>query len=453
MAGVVTDAAAPARPSPPVPETVAHSLRPARAAVAGVFVAWTGLIAAAYVLIERVYASGTNIKIGAAPLVGAFDLRVTPRVFVPVAVGATVAIAGPTLARRARWSHLLLGAAVIAAAWAVALAFVDGWQALTQPVEHRAQYLAEVPKVSAPGEFLSTFTDRIRDYSVHVQGHPPGMLLLLSGLDRVGLGGSGWAAALCVGGGVAAVPAVLVTVREVAGELWARRAAPFLALAPAAIWIASTADAFYAGVSAWAVALVVLATGSRRPRGDILAIAGGLLFGISAFLSYGLVLLAAVPLIVAWRRRRFRPLVLALLGALAVALAFLAAGFSWVSGLLATRDRYFAGVGSRRPYAEFLVNNAAAFAIVLGPALAVALTRLRDRRLWLLVGGALLAVGVAMMSGMSKGEVERIWLPFAVWLLPAGAALAAGRRRGAGAWLGMQAATAIVVTSVVRIPW
>jgi hypothetical protein len=58
-----------------------------------------------------------------------------------------------------------------------------------------------------------------------------------------------------------------------------------------------------------------------------------------------------------------------------------------------------------------------------------------------------------MMSGMSKGEVERIWLPLAVWLLPAGAALAVGRRRSAGAWLGMQAATAIVVTSVVRIPW
>jgi hypothetical protein len=244
-----------------------------------------------------------------------------------------------------------------------------------------------------------------------------------------------------------------VTVREVAGEVWARRAAPFVALAPAAIWIASTADAFYAGVSAWAVALVVLATGRRRPRSDALAIAGGVLFGFTAFLSYGLVLLAVVPLIVAWRRRRLRTLVVAGGGALIVALGFLAAGFSWVDGLLATRNRYFAGVAARRPYAEFLVSNAAAFGLVLGPALAVALTRLRDRGLWFLVGGGLLAVGLAMMTGMSKGEVERIWLPFAVWLLPAGAALALGRRRTTGAWLGLQAGTAIAVASVVKVPW
>jgi hypothetical protein len=453
MDGVGAEVVTAPRTTTPETDTHARVLQPALGLATGAVLAWVALLGAAYLLVERLYASGVNVKIGAAPIVGAFDLRVTPRVLVAVAVGGTVALAGPEFARRARWSHLLLGAAAVAAVWAVALAFVDGWQALTHPVEHRAQYLAEVPNIGSPGEFLATFPDRIRDYSVHVQGHPPGMLLVLSVLDRVGLGGSAWAAGLCIAGGAAAVPAVLVTVREVAGEAWARRAAPFVVLAPAAIWIASTADAFYAGISAWAVALVVLASGRRRPRSDVLAFTGGLLFGVTAFLSYGLVLLAATPLVVAWRRRRGRPLVLATAGVLAVAAGFLAAGFSWVEGLLATRDRYFAGVGSQRPYAEFLVNNAAAFAVVLGPALAVALARLRDPGLWLLVGGALLAVGIAMMSGMSKGEVERIWLPFAVWLLPAGAALAVGQRRAAGAWLGMQAATAIVVVSVVRIPW
>ena len=73
--------------------------------------------------------------------------------------------------------------------------------------------------------------------------------------------------------------------------------------------------------------------------------------------------------------------------------------------------------------------NAACLAIVLGPALAVALARVRDRKLWLLVGGTMVVVGAAMISGMSKGEVERIWLPFAIWLLPAGAVLAASRVR------------------------
>jgi len=453
MAGVATDIRDVARPTPLQVESRPRKTLPALLRVAWPLSAWTALIAVAYVLIERLRAVGTDVKIDAAPLMGEFDVRVSSRVAGAVAVGAVVALAGPTLTRRARWSHLLLGGAAVAAVWAIALASVDGGQGLTRPLEYRPEYLADVPKVGSPGVFLSMFADHIRDYGTHVQGHPPGMVLLLWGLDRLGLGGSGWAAVLCIGGGVAAVPAVLLTVREVAGEAWARRAAPFVVLAPAAIWIASTADALYAGVSAWGVALVVLATGRPRPRADVLAFLGGLLFGITAFLSYGLVLLAAVPLVVAWRRGRLRPLVLAAAGALTVVLGFLAAGFWWVSGLLATRDRYFAGVGSRRPYAEFLVSNAAAFAVVLGPAFAVALTRLRDRRLWLLVGGGLLAVGIAMMSGMSKGEVERIWLPFAVWLLPVGAVLALGRRRATSAWLGLQAGTAIVVASVVRIPW
>jgi len=40
-----------------------------------------------------------------------------------------------------------------------------------------------------------------------------------------------------------------------------------------------------------------------------------------------------------------------------------------------------------------------------------------------------------------------------VWLLPAGAVLAAGRDRVTSGWLGVQAATAIAVTTVVRTPW
>ncbi len=86
-------------------------------------------------------------------------------------------------------------------------------------------------------------------------------------------------------------------------------------------------------------------------------------------------------------------------------LVFLAAGFSWLAGLAATRAQYWAGVASRRPYSYFLVGNLAAFALAVGPAAAVGLARLRDRRTWLLVGGALVAVvALADLSGMSKAR-------------------------------------------------
>jgi hypothetical protein len=411
------------------------------------------VIAVAHLLLERLQVAGANIRIQAAPLVGTFELRVSARLFAALAVGGLVVFAAPRLTERVDWRSLLVASAAAAALWAVSLALVDGAQGLTRPLEARTEYLVDVVSVGSPGAFLSTFVDRIRDYSIHVQGHPPGMLLVLSALDSIGLGGSGWAAAVCIAGGAAAVPAVLVAARDVAGEQIARRAAPFLVVTPAAIWIATSADAFFMGVSAWAVALVVLATGCHGRRSAAYAIAGGLLFGASAFLSYGLVLLAVVPVVVAFHRRRLRPLALAALGAAPVFLAFLAAGFWWVAGLLATRERYFAGVGSRRPYLDFLVANAACLAIAVGPAVPVALARLRDRRLWLLVGGALVVVGAAMISGMSKGEVERIWLPFAIWLLPAGAVLAAGRPRGATRWLGFQATTAIVVATLVKTSW
>jgi methylthioxylose transferase len=418
-----------------------------------VLAAWAIVIVVAHLLLDRLQAAGVKILIHAAPLHGTFELRVNRGLLAAVAVGVLAVFGWPRLARRVTWRALLIASAAAAVVWAVSLALVDGVEGLTSPLEAHTEYLTDVAHVGSPGAFLSTFVDRIGDYSVHVQGHPPGMLLLFSALDRIGLGGSGWAAALCIAGGAAAVPAVLLAVREVAGEDIARRASPFLVVTPAAIWIATSADAFFMGVSAWAVALVVLATGRAGRRSDVYALAGGLLFGIAAFLSYGLVLLAAVPAVVAWQRRRLRPLALATVGAAPVFLGFLAAGFWWVAGLLATRERYFAGVGGRRPYLDFLVANAACLAILLGPALVVALARIRDRKLWLLVGGTLAVLGAAMISGMSKGEVERIWLPFAIWLLPAGAVLAASRVRVTTAWLGLQATTAIVIATAVKTTW
>jgi hypothetical protein len=145
-----------------------------------------------------------------------------------------------------------------------------------------------VPRVHDPLTFLRTFTERLPTYNIHTQGHPPGMVLVLWTLDRVGLGGLGANLALVLAGGAASIAAVMVAVRDVADEATARAVAPFLVLAPAAIWW-SSGDAFFAGVSAWAVTLVILATGTEGRRSDRLALAGGVLFGATAMLSYGLV--------------------------------------------------------------------------------------------------------------------------------------------------------------------
>jgi hypothetical protein len=224
-----------------------------------------------------------------------------------------------------------------------------------------------------------------------------------------------------------------------------------VAVAPLAIWIATSADAFYAGVGTWAVALLVLASSSHRRRRHAYAIAGGLLFGIGCFLSYGLALLAVLPLAIAWQRRQLRALVPAAVATACVFAAFAAAGFWWFDGLAATHARYVDGVASRRPYGAFLLANLACLLIAIGPAIAVGLSRLRDRRLWWLVGAAVVAIGLAAVSGMSKGEVERIWLPFSIWLLPAGCALAAPDRRSG--WLALQIAFTIGLQTLVRSPW
>jgi methylthioxylose transferase len=427
----------------------AHSDGAARTVLA--LSAFGALLCVSFLLLGAFDAADRDWLIDAPPLKADFGSAMSPRLAIPVIVAAAL-IVGWRLALVLSWTRLLVAAAIGSAVWAVALAVVDGADGLTDPIVAGEEYIHDVDAVGTPGAFLGDFTDRIEEYTAHVQGHPPGLLLGLWSLDRIGLGEPGWAAALFVAGGAAAVAAVLVTAREVAGELWARRAVPFLVMAPAAIWVASSADAFYAGVGAWAVALVVLATRSR-PAADALALTGGLLFGLLCFLSYGLVLLAAIPLVVAVDRATLRPIALAVVGAVPVFGIFAAAGFWWVDGLLATKDRYFAGVAGDRPYLTFLIANLAAFAIVVGPAAAVALARLRARGMWLLAGGALGAIAIADLSGMSKGEVERIWLPFAPWVLLAGAALV-GRSAGSTVgWLAAQAGAAIFLATWVRIPW
>ena len=76
---------------------------------------------------------------------------------------------------------------------------------------------------------------------------------------------------------------------------------------------------------------------------------------------------------------------------------------------------------------------------------------LRDRRVWMLVGGAVIGALLADLSGLSKGEVERIWLPLVPFLV---VGTTPGLRGDVPGGPGSaQLAVAVVLQAWLRSPW
>jgi hypothetical protein len=394
---------------------------------------------------------GHRMQVNAPPLTGNVEPRVPPIAALTVAVGAAGVAGADIVARRLAWRRLLWAAFGAALLWAVVLAAWDGAAGFMRSAASPVDYRAALPRIGSPERFLSTFVDTIGRYPSHVRAHPPGLVLVVYVMEAIGLRGAGPLAALELFVGALSVPAMLIAVRDVASETHARAAAPFVVFLPAAVFW-SSGDAIFLGVGTWAVTMLILATRGRGRRADLLAIGGGLLAGAGVFLSYGLVLLGIVPLAVAAKRRAWRPLAVACLPVAAWFALFAMVGFWWFDGLAATRVQYAESLARVRPYPYFLAANLAALLVALGPAVWVAVARLRDRRLWLLVGAALVAVAIADVSGLSKAEVERIWLPFMPWIAvaTAGAFDDASARR---TWLCVNVTWAIAVQALVRSPW
>ncbi len=390
---------------------------------------------------------------GAQPLMGPLGVHVGPATAACVVFGVAAAWWLPGVMARLRWPKMLVTAAAVTAVWSVLLALVPGvHDGLIKPIIARDSYLSDVH--AWHGALLAHFIDRIPvgapgQWATHVGGHPPGALLSFWALDRVGLGAPGFAAALCIAGGAAAVPAVLVSVRVLAGDGPARALAPYLCLLPIAVWIAVSPDAYFAGIAGWGVALLAIAGNHRGWRGAIPALAGGLLLGWALLLSYGLVLIAPVAVAVVLVQRRFWPLVVAALPVALVVAGFAWGGFWWWHGLRVTEQRVHDGRAGARPYGYFVLADAAVAVIALGPAVIAGATRIRRPLGWI-VGAAATAVALAAVSGLARGEVERIWLPFYPWLAVAAAGLI-GRRPGG--WLGAQIGVAIVVQTVIVGHW
>ncbi|GAA4228219.1 glycosyltransferase family 39 protein [Actinomadura meridiana] len=404
----------------------------------------------------------------------------------PAAGVAAFSVAAlPTLTRRFAWRATLLVTWATAALWAVTLAASDGLDALTRPLKAPTEYLAGLPQLSPdPLSWLATFSDRLGGYTTQVRGHPPLPMLVLWLLQQAGLGGAGWAAVLLIGSGSSAVIAIAVTVRRLAGERVARTTLPFLALAPPALWVATTMDAFFLAAGAWGTALLAMAASRKSRLGGVpAAVLGGILLGALPYLSYGLLPLYAVPLaVVVLSRPRLRVLAALACGLVVVPALLTVGGFWWLDGVRATHATYLISRGSaRRSFAYYAFADFAVLGLLTGPAVAHALpatlhTIWRSPRalisgirapdpipgsmtdgpaerpilpVALLVGAALLGTLALDLSGVTKGEVERIWIPYAVWIIPA----AALHRPPARGWLAAQALTALALQALVLSPW
>ena len=147
------------------------------------------------------------------------------------------------------------------------------------------------------------------------------------------------------------------------------------------------------------------------------AVGGGACGALALHLSYGTVVMLLPAAFVVLGARR-RPVAGSRsLGAAAITGVFVVLGFWWFDGLAATRIEYRAGAGGVRPYWYFAtLGNPAALLVALGPAVPVAVARLRDAQGVARCGRRRGRRLLADLSGLSKAEVERIWLPFVPWL-------------------------------------
>jgi hypothetical protein len=402
-----------------------------------------------------------------APLFGTWEIHASWGTGPAILLAVAAVVWGPIVAQRLSWRTLTLGTWAVACGWAFALAMIDGWQRgfagrLSRPEE----YLSQVPGITDIPATVRTFSSRICDYQpnswiTHVSGHPPGALLTFVWLDRLGLHGGAWAGLLCLLVGSSATAAVVIAVRALADEQTARRAAPFVAIAPTAIWVAVSADGYFAGVAAWGIALLAVAVHRQVRFPALVAAAAGLLLGWGVFVNYGLVLMGLPALAVLVSATDFRAALRALgpaaLVAVAVAATFAVAGFYWIDGYALVQQRYWQGIANDRPFQYWWWANLACVVCAIGLGSVAGITRVFDvaalrRRsgFHLLLLAVLAAIACADLSMLSKAEVERIWLPFTIWLTAAPALLPVRSDR---LWLAINAAGALLVNTVMVTNW
>lgn len=393
------------------------------------------LIGAVLVAVAIVWprATGTDVFIFWPPLKARWSPGFTPTLVLPVLVALTGLLCWRRTTSALKWGPFL--AAVFAGSWlwTAALGHAGGSESISKVFARPSEYFVDAKEVPSISGFLSGFIERVpldaKDHwPIHIAGHPPGATLFFIVLDRLGITDPYTAGIIVLTLGCTGVVAVLLTVRTLSSEKYARRAAPWLVAAPSAIWMGVSADAMFTATAAWGLALLALAsTAVRRSRLIAFGLPAGLLLGLCVYFSYGLVLLGCLAIAVIWLGGRWESLLWALGGALLVAAAFTLAGFRWWEGFPVLVTRYYDGIQSKRQYAYWVWANLGAWTFTSGLAVWAAFPRGiaeawrrsdRSRHVVAVLGCAgLFTILLATLSSMSKAEVERIWLPFTIWVL------------------------------------
>jgi methylthioxylose transferase len=436
----------PDAPAPAVVQTTSHEV--------GDLLRWAGLAALAVGLTALVLHLDSSFAAATGPYDGTRGARLSGLTLLAPAVAALgLAATATRLTDRIRWVLLLLAGWLLTAAWALALAAVDGGSALARGLTGPAGWLAAAGTVGDdPGRFLSGYLSA--PYGPEVRAHPPLPVLLVWTTQRLGLSPVQVGLLLTLLGALV-TPLVAVAVRTLCGEPAARRLVPVVALAPWGIWTAASLDAVTAMLAAGFIAAAAVGSrpGRPGPRRFAWGILCGLLLGTAALFSYQVIWLAvAVPCLYFVRRR---PLLNVATGLCALAPLTLVeqAGFSWYDGLVHNRGGYAAPAGLDHAVPAWALWGLAALLLAGGPALAASGRKIRLTPGWPFLVGAALAAGWALLAGLMRGEPLRSWLPFLPWLV---VAAVAPERRGGPAprpllvLTGAGALVAIVATALLR---
>lgn len=422
---------------------------------------WVALVAVGAALTAAASSAHARLGTGAAPFTGRYDLRLTAGSAVaPVVAAAVVWAARVRLHERMGWWTTIVASYVATAAWALALAVVEGRAGLAGPLDRADGYLRDVRLVHGdPLGYLREFVATAPAHTASARLHPPAPVLFLWALQKAGVRGSLALGVVITLVGALSVPLLAVAVRSLCHEPAARRLLPAAVLAPYAVWLAVSLDAVTLTLVSASVVCTVL--GTEPGRAPWWALASGALLGTATLFSYSAPWIAWSLLLVCFVRRRALLIVLIGVGLLVpLTLAWLA-GFVWPDGLSAAQAFASLTIGPRRSWGLWVPLDLLVVVIACGPVLVTAVRKVGRTPGWPFVVGAGLGVGFAVTSGLTRGEAERAFLAFFPWLLvPAAAPEVRPDRTGQPASAPVPlalvaggAATAIVVEAVLRSPW